>query len=57
MPKALARLFHRTGQSAKAVQVLQAHLSNFPGQASGGCWCAKEREGRCGVVWCLAAMP
>ncbi|KAI7842713.1 hypothetical protein COHA_003644 [Chlorella ohadii] len=32
VPKALARLFHRTGQSAKAVQVLQAHISNFPGQ-------------------------
>lgn len=32
VPKALARLFHRTGQAAKAVQVLQAHLSNFPGQ-------------------------
>ncbi|PRW60262.1 general transcription factor 3C polypeptide 3 isoform X1 [Chlorella sorokiniana] len=32
VPKALARLFHRTGQAAKAVQVLQAHLSNFPTQ-------------------------
>ncbi|EFN59685.1 hypothetical protein CHLNCDRAFT_133218 [Chlorella variabilis] len=29
-PKALARLFHRTGQAPRAVQVLQAHLSTYP---------------------------
>lgn len=32
VPKALARLFHRIGQAARAVQVLRAYLSNFPRQ-------------------------
>ena len=34
VPKALARLFHRTGQAQRAVQVLQAHLEDFPQQVS-----------------------
>ncbi|KAL4427748.1 hypothetical protein ABPG75_001837 [Micractinium tetrahymenae] len=33
VPKALARLFHRTGQPHKAVLALQSHISDYPHQA------------------------
>lgn len=34
VPKALARLYHRTGQPHKAVLALQSHISDYPHQAS-----------------------
>ena len=32
VPKALARVYHRLGQPAKAVAALRAHMSDFPEQ-------------------------
>lgn len=36
VPKALARLYHRSGQPQRAVAVLQAHLTAYPAQARAG---------------------